>query len=340
MKPTVRIAYVNMFPGFDEARCRSHVLMDVTDQYDFDFEGEPDILLVGCYSKDLVEPKGALTVGYYTENIAPDLDDFDYFFGCEYGPLVGHSRYCKRVYGPAAVMPVEGCTEPEAALAAKTEFCNFVYTSRVGYRERFCRALSTYKPVRAPGGSMNNCQDLAADRNAADWQAAKTAYLRRFKFTIAFENSRRPGYVSEKLFDAFAADTVPIYWGDPEIETIVNPTALVQVSGDWEAEVLGWLHLREAREPFRPYMRSPGLMNKAAGRFNDMFRRLRHRWPYSKGFAEAIEEIRWLDNDDDAYCRKLAEPRTRHAAVEAIRADYFSFWRRILNDALSRRGQK
>ena len=46
-----------------------------------------------------------------------------------------------------------GRTNPEAALK-KTEFCNFIYSHRVRHRERFCQALSRYKPVRAPGKWM------------------------------------------------------------------------------------------------------------------------------------------------------------------------------------------
>ena len=336
MKPTVRIRTANFFPGFSDAMCRSHVLMDLAGEFDFVFEGDPDILLINCYSQQPIGETGAVKVGYYTENLAPDLVNCDYFFGCEYTSLINHPRYCKRVYGPLTVHTFDGCADPEAALAEKTEFCNFIYSSQVGHRERFYRALSGYRPVRAPGKSMNNCSDLPA-RTGADWQVAKKAYLRKFKFTIAFENSRRAGYVTEKLFDAFAVDTVPIYWGDPALDTVVNKDAVVWVGGDWEREVLPWLRLPEAREPFRPYVRTPTLSNKLAGRVNDLAARLRERWPYFKGFAAAIEEIRELDNDDAAYCRKLAAPRAKRDQILRIRDEYFAFWRKIIAHALSRR---
>jgi hypothetical protein len=337
MKPVVRMAWVNFFPGFSDAQCRSHVLMELTDEYEFVFEGEPDILLINCYSQQPLGETRAIKVGYFTENLAPDLINCDYFFGCEYTPLFGHPRYCKRVFGPLTVLTFDGCADPEAILAQKTEFCNFIYSTRIGYRERFYRALTCYRPVRSPGNSMNNCSDLLA-RTDADWQAAKTAYLRKFKFTIAFENSRRPGYATEKLFDAFAADTVPIYWGDPALDTIVNKEAVVFVDGDWEHDVLPWLSLPEWREPFRPFVRMPTLANKIAGRMNNLARKLRDRWPYTKGFTEAIEEVCDLDNDDNAYCRKLTQPRVKHDAIIHLREEYFAFWRKIICHALGRRG--
>lgn len=49
------------------------------------------------------------------------------------------------------------------------------------------------------------------------WQGTVTTkreVLTRSKFTIAYENVRElPGYITEKIFDAFSAGCVPIYWG-------------------------------------------------------------------------------------------------------------------------------
>lgn len=41
--------------------------------------------------------------------------------------------------------------------------------------------------------------------------------LSQYKFTLCFENAIFPGYITEKLFDALLADSVPIYLGDPNI---------------------------------------------------------------------------------------------------------------------------
>jgi alpha(1,3/1,4) fucosyltransferase len=339
VKPIVRLRFVNFFPGFTEALCRSHVLMDLANEFEFVFEGDPEILLVNCYGQQSIGETEAIKVGYYTENLAPDLVNYDYFFGCEYAPLIGNPRYCKRVYGPLSVHTFAACTDAKAVLAQKTEFCNFIYSSRVAHRERFYQALSAYRPIRAPGRSMNNCSDLNA-RSDDDWHAAKTAYLRKFKFTIAFENSRRAGYATEKLFDAFAADTVPIYWGDPELHNIVNKDAVIWVDGDWERDVMPWLRLPEAREPFRPYLRSPTVLNKLTGRFNDFAASLRGKRPYSRGFAAAIEEVRYLDNDGEAYCRKLSQPRVKRNEIIRIRDEYFAFRRKIIAHAHKRYGSK
>ncbi|UOG76002.1 glycosyltransferase family 10 [Hymenobacter tibetensis] len=46
----------------------------------------------------------------------------------------------------------------------------------------------------------------------------KIDVLRQYRFNIAYENTNGlPGYLTEKIFDSFAACTVPIYWGDPDV---------------------------------------------------------------------------------------------------------------------------
>jgi hypothetical protein len=331
MKPIVKIRYINFFDGFNDDRCRSHVLMDLCDEFDFVFCETPDILLVGCYGQEPAPTSNAVKVGYYTENLGPDLVNFDFFFGCEYSHLIGSPRYCKRVYGPLQTDLFEGCPNAELAFRSKTRFCNFVYSTRVPYRERFFKKLARYRTVSAPGKSMHNCSDLSA-RTSKDWQEEKLSYLRSFKFTVAFENSRRIGYVTEKLYDAFRADTVPVYWGDPYLDSVVNRDAVVGVDGDWDKEVLPWLRFPEKRVPFRPYFRDPFPLNKLFGNANDLIDWLRARVPYKKGFASAIEQIIALDRDDSAYKHKLSQPRLKRE-VRRMREEYFEFWRKIIKRA-------
>lgn len=331
MRPIVKIRYVNFYEGFSDDECRDNVLMDLCDEFEFVFCDAPDILLVGCYGQERIPACKAVKVGYYTENLAPDLENFDFFFGCEYSHYVNSPRYCKRIYGPLQTDLLAGCSDADQALRLKTRFCSFVYSTRVPYRERFFNALSCYRTISAPGKSMNNCSDLSA-RTSNDWREEKLNYLRSFKFTIAFENSRRIGYLTEKLYDALRADTVPIYWGDPCMDEIVNRDAVVFVDGDWDRDILSSLRFPEKREPFRPYYRDPSLLNRLCGRGNELIDWLRARVPYSKGFASAIEQVVALDRDDKAYLQKLSQPRLKKYA-RTIRDEYFDFWRKIISDA-------
>ncbi|CAF1673001.1 unnamed protein product, partial [Adineta ricciae] len=56
------------------------------------------------------------------------------------------------------------------------------------------------------------------DRGTYNWEAGKLALTSDYLFTIAIENSLNHDYVTEKLWHAFVAGSVPVYLGAPNIE--------------------------------------------------------------------------------------------------------------------------
>ncbi|RMD49315.1 MAG: hypothetical protein D6832_01965 [Alphaproteobacteria bacterium] len=62
---------------------------------------------------------------------------------------------------------------------------------------------------------------------------SKAEGLAPYRFSVVIENSSEPGYFSEKLIDAFMCETVPIYWGAPDITEHFDPAGMVVCrSGD------------------------------------------------------------------------------------------------------------
>jgi alpha(1,3/1,4) fucosyltransferase len=59
--------------------------------------------------------------------------------------------------------------------------------------------------------------------------ASKWETLSKYRFSLCFENMPMSGYLTEKLFDCFYAGTVPVYWGAPDIETLVPLGAFVDM---------------------------------------------------------------------------------------------------------------
>ncbi len=58
----------------------------------------------------------------------------------------------------------------------------------------------------------------------------KLSVLSGSRFTLCLENVRYPGYFTEKLLDCFAAGTIPLYLGDPEVATRVPVDAFIDLS--------------------------------------------------------------------------------------------------------------
>ena len=55
----------------------------------------------------------------------------------------------------------------------------------------------------------------------------KLSALGDCRFSLILENCVYPGYVTEKIFDAFRAGTVPIYLGAPDIDDFVPPNCFI-----------------------------------------------------------------------------------------------------------------
>lgn len=66
--------------------------------------------------------------------------------------------------------------------------------------------------------------------------ADKSEGLAPYRYSVVIENSRQPGYFTEKLVDALLLETVPIYWGAPDIADFFNPKGMMICES--EAEIL------------------------------------------------------------------------------------------------------
>jgi hypothetical protein len=55
----------------------------------------------------------------------------------------------------------------------------------------------------------------------------KNDVMRQYKFAIAYENAKFPGYVTEKIFDSFFAGCVPIYEGAPDVTKYIPPETFI-----------------------------------------------------------------------------------------------------------------
>ncbi len=173
------------------------------------------------------------------EALEPDFNVFDYAFG--FGDAhSGDPRFC-RLPGPLEMFGgfLDGSrsnslTDPAAAaeeLSAKTGFCNFIYSNPAAHpmRDAIFRKLCEYKKVDSLGRHLNNVTKPGTGWSGSH-KAEGLALRRPYKFSIASENARFAGYVSEKILVALQAHTVPVYWGDPDIAETVNPECFINAA--------------------------------------------------------------------------------------------------------------
>lgn len=117
-----------------------------------------------------------------------------------------------------------------SSVSEKTGFCSFVVRNgNCKERNEIFHKLSEYKRVDSGGPLFNNMGEILS-RNPNEFHSSKIDFLRTRKFNICYENSSYPGYVTEKLYHALYANTIPIYWGSPTVALDFNYKAFIDRS--------------------------------------------------------------------------------------------------------------
>lgn len=58
----------------------------------------------------------------------------------------------------------------------------------------------------------------------------KTSVMSDYKFSLCFENTSFPGYITEKIFDCFVAGCIPIYWGAPDVAQAIPESTFIDAT--------------------------------------------------------------------------------------------------------------
>lgn len=305
-KRRVRIGIARFWAGARPEEMIDLLFPELKPFYEFETSPEPDVVLYGPYG-------GPMPAGSYAkvfigcENILPIMSECDWAFGVAFEEAIRHPRYMRfRRWGDDSHLLLTQ-KDWNKVLRDKTRFCAFVYSNSCPYREAFFRALSCYKCVDSPGRSMNNMPSIDAVPLNIDWQQTKIEFLRRYKFVVAFENSSRPGYNTEKLTHPVDADSLPIYWGDPAIGRSFNEDRFINAHRYLPAP----LHILP-KLPNRAHSLAPAGQARAsvsiARRINQTLENFEQSIWAARGFDRLIDEIVRIDNDNALYVRYLSQP--------------------------------
>lgn len=199
--------------------------------YSLELDSEnPDFLIYSCYGNDFLK-YNCVRIFYTAENLIPDFNLCDYAIGFAY--IDFQDRYLRFPYFALFKDQFENLiTKPkfdESIFKEKQFFCNFIYANSNAHpaRDHFFHLLNKYREVSSPGKHLNNMSFDVGQRFAQDWMYSKISFQSKCKFTISFENTSAPGYTTEKILHAFNANSIPIYWGNPEVTKDFNPKSFI-----------------------------------------------------------------------------------------------------------------
>lgn len=319
-KPIIKIKFQNglTLEGFKK---EVFDIYDLTSDYQFEESSAPDFIIFGPYGND-IPPKGDyIRIGYFCENIKPDLSICEWAFGIPCEQEIDDPNYTRiQWHGLNPNLLIKPSDyDPEKILSSKTAFCNFLYSNKVPYREDFFRQLSEYKKVDAPGESMNNMKRIDPPYSANRWET-KRQFLSRYKFTIAFENDVYPGYQTEKLYDAMLANSIPIYCGDPCIGDVFNTKSFINAA-DYlpsknlqlikQIEKLGQMDFDDIRPAF---FNAPH--HRLKRKIKSYIRTVKAKLQFAGlNFTPLINQIIAVDTNPDLYLQYLEQPWLKNNMV-------------------------
>jgi hypothetical protein len=267
MRKTIKLKYVDCpFLGLPD---NANMIIDqnnifttraIEKNYHIEWSDNPDYIICATLGFDFSK-YNCVKIALLTENIYPNFNAYDYAIG-----LVNNFEHNSRFFLlPSCIM--RECwrgyydnvfTRPAFSyddLAAKKGFCAWVVSNGTyinPIRDKFFYKYSEYKRVDSGGGHLNNVGGRIAD---------KQAFLNQYKFSLARENSK--DYTCEKLWQAFASHTIPVYWGNPEIGKEYNTKAFVNFYdyGSVEKTLKRVIEIDNNDDLFMQMMHEPAYIN-------------------------------------------------------------------------------
>ena len=229
----IKIKFSGFWDGFEYKDWIVYKIL--TEKYDIEVCDDADYVFFSCFSMDEWRHSffeccnfPQIRIVFLGENYTPDFNLFDYAISIY--PITFGDRH---LYFPCLtkesvlLLPNVDRNYKDDVLTNKIYFANFIasHESENSIRGDFFKRLCDYKRVESPGSYLNNMEDstpIAYDE--------KLNFQRKCKFTLCFESTKHEGFVTEKIVDAFLADTIPVYYGSDTAKDIFNPNAFIHVS--------------------------------------------------------------------------------------------------------------
>ncbi len=203
--------------------------------FDVEISDNPDYVICSCFNLYEYCQYPQIRIMYSAENYVPDFNLIDYAISNYPLEFLDRNFYLPQSLwgydGERSVIQNRTQKYDKSFLKTKTRFANFIasYDSENNYRGEFFKKLNERKKVDSAGRWLNN-----TGINVRFQDDSKINFQKECKFSLCFESVYNGGFNTEKIMDAFYADTIPIYYGDPYITSIFNPRAFINVA-DFES---------------------------------------------------------------------------------------------------------
>jgi len=221
---------------------------------------DADLIVTSVFGNVHTDP--AKTLAYIGENIRPSFIGYDHSLSFDWDTYGGRNHRLPLWYSRLAwdgfkqkprhdnmhnhgyeqLIPIKPLTQRRKLdIASKDKFCALIANNPEGLRVNLFNSISKYKQVDGYGNMFGN-----------PLRKSKFAILPEYKFCLCPENSIYDGYITEKLIDAYAGLTVPIYSGTGTVGKDFNDNAFLNYQ--WWKDMVGFVgYIEELDNDFEQY---------------------------------------------------------------------------------------
>ena len=221
--------------------CQKLVFSLLSDEYECVIDqNSPDLLVYSLYGNSHLKYncKKLQVIG---ENSFPNFNECDYAISPHYIDFDRHCRIPFYAFTKEYKMICNGYIENmDDRSALSRNFCCALITNNLNAdprRLQLAKQLDLVKHIDSFGKAMNNTGKFITSRpqfaenlDTKYTNPEKIQLCHRYRFTLALENSSVEGYHTEKITDAFAAYSVPIYWGHSSINNEFDQHSFIDAS--------------------------------------------------------------------------------------------------------------
>lgn len=203
---------------------------------------EANLVVTSVFGHAHTDPKK--TLAFIGENIRPSFIGYNHSLSFDYDTYGGRNHRLPLWYARLAwdgfvqkprhdnhhnhgyeqLIDIKSLMLPRKLdMAGKDKFCALIANNPEGLRINLFHSISKYKQVDGYGNMFGN-----------PLRKSKLDILPEYKFCLCPENSIYDGYITEKLIDAYAGGTIPIYSGDLSVVTDFNAWAFFNYQDRYE----------------------------------------------------------------------------------------------------------
>ena len=267
--PKIKICILDFWPGAFEGDFFDYFLQRASNSsHTFvSIEEEPDVFITSVFGNSPSPREKTIFItgenvrpNFYKHRFSLSFDKNEWGGGNFYLPLwksyLKWDGYSERMpnqksdpsHSNESLMDITKLTNTRTLGNIKTKFCALVASNPEATRTNLFLALNGIAKVDGYGKMFGQIL-----------KQSKFEILKDYKFCLCPENDYYPGYVTEKLFQAWYAGTVPIYMGSIPASEPINNKAFIHFNPENNIEELvsQVTSINESREKYLSIYEQP-----------------------------------------------------------------------------------